>query len=221
MIPLVSGTPLPRDLLLIGILIPRKKNSRSAHEETRGRPKLTCPPSLCANEKYKDLLESDPLVKSDSGNKKVLDLTASFPFFKKPNIAFSEIPLFAITDHHAKLCLGNLAAMAQVSKGMQEHFSWIIDSMNDKVDISSFVGTSPGEPTPVAPQPHNLSVREQLINDLSNSDLSVLIDIPSRARDAMELINNGLYSSMEYNAATMVASKHHGRKVVLNHCSQS
>ena len=42
-----------------------------------------------------------------------------------------------------------------------------------------------------------------------------------RARDAMELINNGLYSSMEYNAATMVASKHHDRKVVLNHCSQS
>ena len=41
------------------------------------------------------------------------------------------------------------------------------------------------------------------------------------AQDAMELINNGLYSSMEYNAATMVASKHHGHRVVLNHCSQS
>ena len=49
----------------------------------------------------------------------------------------------------------------------------------------------------------------------------MLIDILGRDRDAMELINNGLSSSMEYNAATMVASKHHGRKVVLNHCTQS
>ena len=49
----------------------------------------------------------------------------------------------------------------------------------------------------------------------------MLIDTLGRARDAMELINNGLFSSMEYNAATMVASKHHGRKVVLNHCTQS
>ena len=37
----------------------------------------------------------------------------------------------------------------------------------------------------------------------------------------MELVNNGLFSSMEYNAATMVASKHHARKVVLNHSTQS
>ena len=37
----------------------------------------------------------------------------------------------------------------------------------------------------------------------------------------MELIKNGLLSSMEYNAATMVASKHHARKMVLNHSMQS
>ena len=49
----------------------------------------------------------------------------------------------------------------------------------------------------------------------------MLTNMLGRVRDAMELINNGLYSSMEYNAGTMVASRHHGRKVVLNHCSQS
>ena len=37
----------------------------------------------------------------------------------------------------------------------------------------------------------------------------------------MELVNNGLFSSMEYNAATMVASKHHARRVVFNHSTQS
>ena len=119
-------------------------------------------------------------------------MSASFPFFKKPNIAFSEIPLFAITDHHAKMCLANLAAMAQISKGIQEYFSWIIDSINDNVDISTFVGTSPGEPTPPEPQPYDLTVREQLIEDLSNADSSLLTNILGHARDAMELINNGL-----------------------------
>ena len=37
----------------------------------------------------------------------------------------------------------------------------------------------------------------------------------------MELVNNGLFSSMEYNAATMVASKHHARSLVLNHSTHS
>ena len=52
-------------------------------------------------------------------------------------------------------------------------------------------------------------------------DSSILIDILSRAGDAMEMVKSGLFSSIEYNAATMVASKHHARKVVLNHSTQS
>ena len=90
------------------------------------------------------------------------------------------------------MCLANLAAMAQISKGIQEYFTWIIDSINDNVDISTFVGTSPGEPTPPEPHPHDLTVREHLIEDLSNADSSLLTNILGRARDAMELINNGL-----------------------------
>ena len=49
----------------------------------------------------------------------------------------------------------------------------------------------------------------------------MLVDTLIRARDAMELVNNGLFSSMEYNAATMVASKHHARSLVLNHSTHS
>ena len=118
------------------------------------------------------------------------------------------------------MCLANLAAMAQVCKGIQEYFAWIVESMDKKVDFSSYGGTSsPGQRTPADPQNHNATIREQLVDDLSNSESSVLIDTLIRARDAMELVNNGLFSSMEYNAATMVASKHHARKVVLNHYS--
>ena len=190
----VSGMLLPRDLSSDRNFNPKDKASRSAFEESKGRPKLTCPPSQCASEKYRDLLELDPLVKSEAGNKKVLGLP--FPFFKKPQIAFSEIPLFAITEHHAKLCIANLAAMAQVCKGIQEHFGWIIDSMDKKVDLSSYVGTSPGEHTPADPQPHNITIREKLIDDLSNPESSVLIDTLICTRDAMELLNNGLFSSM-------------------------
>ena len=40
-------------------------------------------------------------------------------------------------------------------------------------------------------------------------------------RDALDLVTNGLISSMEYNTSTMVASKHYGRSVVLNHCSEN
>ena len=36
----------------------------------------------------------------------------------------------------------------------------------------------------------------------------------------MDLVTNGLFSSMEYNASTMVASKHHARSVVLNHSTE-
>ena len=36
----------------------------------------------------------------------------------------------------------------------------------------------------------------------------------------MKLVSNGLHSSMEYNAATLVASKHLGRSVVLSHCTE-
>ena len=49
----------------------------------------------------------------------------------------------------------------------------------------------------------------------------ILMDMLINIRDAMELVKNGLLSSMEYNAATMVASKRHARKVVLNHSTQS
>ena len=34
---------------------PMIKANRSAYEEARGRPKLTCPPSECASSKYREL----------------------------------------------------------------------------------------------------------------------------------------------------------------------
>ena len=43
----------------------------------------------------------------------------------------------------------------------------------------------------------------------------------NRARDAMELVNYGLFLSMAYNAATVVASIHHARSLVLIHSTHS
>ena len=37
----------------------------------------------------------------------------------------------------------------------------------------------------------------------------------------MDLVTNGLLSSMEYKTSTMVTSKHHDHSVVLNHCSEN
>ena len=64
------------------------------------------------------------------------------PFFKAKQIPFKEIPLFAITEHHAKLSLANLAAMSQVCKGIQDHLSWIIESIDLKKDLASYGETS-------------------------------------------------------------------------------
>ena len=101
--------------------------------------------------------------------------------------------------------------------------AWLVESMDLNLDIGSYGGSSsPGDRTPSVPQAHAGTIREQLVEDLtSDPDSSILLDILIHVRDAMELIKNGLFSSMEYNAATMVASKHHARKVVLNHSTQS
>ena len=37
----------------------------------------------------------------------------------------------------------------------------------------------------------------------------------------MKLVTNGLHSTMEYNAATMIASSHLGNAVVLSHCTEN
>ena len=75
--------------------IPNDKNNLSAYEESKGAPSLlafilSAPTPI------------DPLVKSESGNKKVLDLPI---FFLKAK----QIALFVITENHAKLLLANLA----------------------------------------------------------------------------------------------------------------
>ena len=81
------------------IFNPKDKTNRSAYEASKGRPKLTCPQSECASSKNKEFLESDPLVRSETGNRKVLDLPISF--FKSRQIAFREIPLFC---YYGKSC---------------------------------------------------------------------------------------------------------------------
>ena len=111
--------------------------------------------------------------------------------------------------------------MSQVCKGIKDYFAWLVESIDLNVDLTSYGGTtSPGERTPSVPIEHPGTIREQLIHDLA-SESSVLVNTLIRARDAMELVINGLFLSMEYNAATMVASKHHARRVVLNHSTQS
>ena len=44
---------------------PKIKASRAGYDDPKGRPKLTCPPSECSSPKFRDLLESPPLVKNE------------------------------------------------------------------------------------------------------------------------------------------------------------
>ena len=65
-------------------------------------------------------MESKPLVRSIK-NKKILELPS--PVFEDKEVSFKEYPLFSITEHHAKLSLGNTAAMSQVCKWIQDFMS--------------------------------------------------------------------------------------------------
>ena len=84
---------------------------------------------------------------------------------------------------------------------------------------------------PTVPVVHTGTIREQLVEDLTSEQQkletplaggsSIMLDILCNIRDAMELLQNGMLSSMEYNTASIVAAKHHACKMVLNHSTQS
>ena len=104
--------------------------------------------------------------------------------------------------------------------------------MDLNLDINSYGGSSsPGDHIPTVPVAHAGTIREQLVEDLTSEQQrlknplaggsSIMLDILCNIRDAMELLQNGMLSSMEYNTASMVAAKHHARKMVLNHSTQS
>ena len=176
---------------------------------------LTAPPSICVDPKLKDLLESRPLVRNQEG-KKCLFLPD--PIFESDKVSFKEMPLFAISQHHAKLAFANTASMAQVQVGMHDLLSWLLFYWNAKVDLSSYPGTpSPGNR--VVPQmvPSTFTINQQILADLM-SGKSWLFDLLSHLRDGMKLSHNGLQTSLGYNAATMIASVHAGRSQVLNNC---
>ena len=154
------------------------------------------------------------------------------PFYKSSQVTFKEVPLFAIMENHAKLCMGNLAAMSQLCLGIQDYLKWLVESMDYKLDISSYGGSSsPGDRIPTVPVAHSGTIREQLVEDLtseqhrlknpSEEGSSIMLDLLCNIRDAMELLQSGLLSSMEYNSASIVAAKNHGRKMVLNHSTQT
>ena len=179
---------------------------------------LTCPPSVCVDPNMKALLESKPLVKSISGGRKRLELPAAM--FTDKNIHFKETPLFAVTQHQSKLSLGNTAAMAQVCGGIQGFMSWLVDNWNSQLDVSTYSGSSVPGNRAVEPSFHAATVEAQISAGLISKS-PWLFDLFSHLRDSMKLVTNGLHSSMEYNAATMVASSHLGREVVLSHLTEN
>ena len=176
---------------------------------------LTGPPAVCADSDLKALLDSKPLVKTVQGKQK-LELPGNM--FAVDHVNFKETPLFAITQHQAKLALRNNMAVAQLCSGMMEHLDWLVTNWGNPLDVSTFKGTTPGyESAP--PSAHELSVADQIKEGLLNNS-TWLPDLLSHLRDGLQVASNGLRTSMEYNAATMVASSHSGRLLVNSHLSE-
>ena len=87
---------------------------------------LSCPPSVCVDPKMRKLLESKPLDKSLPGGK-ILELPD--PVFTKKHVPFKDPPLFTVTQHQAKVSLGNTAAMSQMCAGIRDYIldSWQLE----------------------------------------------------------------------------------------------
>ena len=89
------------------------------------------------------------------------------------------------------------------------------------MDILSYPGTaSPGNRVVPEMVPSTLTINQQILADLMNGK-SWLFDLLSHLRDGMKLSHNGLQTSLGYNVATMVASVHAGRSLVLDNCVQN
>ena len=88
------------------------------------------------------------------------------------------------------------------------------------MDMTSYPGTSsPGNRVVSEPLPSALTINQQIQADLS-AGKPWLFDLLSNLRDAMKLTHSGLETSFGYNAATIVASAHAGRSIVLDNCTQ-
>ena len=140
--------------------------------------------------------------------------------FTPSHVSFKQMPLFAVTHHQAKLAYANTAAMAQVQHNMHDRLAWILHFWDSKVDLTSYPGTSsPGNRVVPEPRPSDLTINQQIQADLA-AGKPWLFDLLSNLRDAIRLTHNGLETSLGYNAATIVASAHAGRSIVLDNCKQ-
>ena len=65
---------------------------------------------------------------------------------------------------------------------------------------------------------HDDSMADQIFSSSDGQDW--LFNSLSNMRNGLQFLKNGLISSCEMNAATVVASKHEGRSAVLSRCSE-
>ena len=136
-------------------------------------------------------------------------------------VSFKQMPLFAVTHHQAKLAYANTAAMAQAQHNMHDLLAWLLHFWNTKVDMLSYPGThSPGNRVVPEPLPSALTINQQIQADLA-AGKTWLFDLLSNLRDGMKLTHNGLETSLGYNVATIVASVHAGRTIILENCTQN
>ena len=124
------------------------------------------------------------------------------------------LPLFMISEHRSKQSLANHAALSKVFFNIQSYLAWLISMWDERVDLSAYPGsTSPAGHTSPEEVVRQDTIREQILNDSQR-----LLEAFSSFQNGLELISNGLQTSCEINAATIVTFRHHGHFLVLDHC---
>ena len=109
--------------------------------------------------------------------------------------------------------------MSQLASNMEDYCDWIFQNWDEKVDLSCYPGPKvPNVDLTRLERDHDDSIADQIFSSSDGQDW--LFNTLSNMRNGLQLLKNGLVSSCEINAATVVASKHEGRSAVLSRCTE-
>ena len=109
--------------------------------------------------------------------------------------------------------------MSQLASNMEDYCDWIFQNWDEKVDLSCYPGPKvPNVDLISWERDHDDSITDQIFSSSDGQDW--LFNSLSNMQNGFHFLKNGLVSSCEFNAATVVASKLEGCSAALSHCTE-
>ena len=177
-------------------LTPKGLDSESTSKDEVSNEIMTSLPLKCKSEPLKSFFKEGPLVRSDGGTKKALDVP--FELFNVKKIDWpGSFPNFSIIDCHARNSLQGCAAVSQLVSDLRDRNQGFLEKWDQTVKFSD--------------------------GDFVNSDSKLMDNFTIEqmhfelwmSRTTSELVLFELENVMDLLKATIAACRHEGRKIVL------